>query len=56
LILFEHAQLTRTVHRAALRIELAGEQLHERRLAGTVRAGEAVAATRGKRSGDIVEE
>ena len=37
-------------------VELAGQQLHERGLAGAVRAGQAVAPAGGERGGDVLEE
>ena len=42
--------------RALLGVDLAGEDLHEGRFAGTVRSGEPIAAASGKRDGDILEE
>ena len=52
----EHAELGRTRDRAALRRQFAGQQLHERRLAGAVRAGEAVAAAGMEGGGHLLEE
>ena len=56
LVLAQHAELLRPRHRPLLRDQLAGQQLHERGLAGAVRTGQAVAATRRKRRGHVVEE
>jgi hypothetical protein len=56
LILAQHADLGGAHDRAALRRQLAGQQLHERRLAGAVGAGQAVPAARGKRRRHVVEE
>ena len=50
LVLAQDAELGRTDDGALLRRQLAGQQLHEGRLAGAVRAGQAVAAARLKRS------
>jgi hypothetical protein len=44
LVLPEHAELVRPRDRAFLRQGLAGQQLHERGLAGAIRSGEPVAA------------
>ena len=46
LILAQHAELARAHDVALLRVELAGEDLHEGGLAGAVGPGEAVAAAR----------
>ena len=46
LVLAKHAQLARAGDRALLGVEFAGQQLHERGLAGAVRAGEAVPSAR----------
>ena len=56
LVLAQDADLRRPHDRAALRRLFAGQQLHERGLAGAVRSGQAVAPARGKRRGHIVEE
>jgi hypothetical protein len=55
-ILTEHPDLLGTHDRALLRLKLTGQQLHEGGLAGAVRPGEPVAATRRKRGGDVLEE
>jgi hypothetical protein len=44
LILAQHAKLARPHHRALLRIQFAGQDLHEGRLARAVRPGQSVAA------------
>ena len=56
LILPQDADLGRAHDGAALRRLLAGQQLHERRLAGAVRAGQAVTPAGGESGGYIVEE
>ena len=56
LVLVQDAELARPHDRAALRLVLARQQLHEGGLAGAVRAGEAVAPTDGERRGDVLEE
>ncbi len=56
LVLAQHAELGRCGHGALLRQDVAGEQAHERGLAGTVGAGQAVPAARGKGGRDFVEE
>ena len=56
LILAQDAELARARDRADLRRKLAREQLHERRLAGAVRAGQAVAPAGAERGGDVLEE
>ena len=56
LILAQHAQLGGPDDGALLGIELAGQQLHEGRLAGAVGAGQAVAPARRKGCGDVLEE
>ena len=48
LVLLEHAELLRPDDVALLRLLLAGEQLHEGRLARAVRPGQAIAAARQK--------
>ena len=50
LVLPQDAELARPGHGAALRRQLAGEQLHERRLARAVRPGQPVAAARPRTS------
>ena len=47
-VLAQDADLRRTVDRSTLRRLFAGQQLHERRLAGAVGSGETVAPARGK--------
>ncbi len=56
LILLEDAELLRADDVALLRRLLAGEQLHEGRLARAVRAGQAVAAAGQETGGYLVEE
>ena len=56
LILTEDAELLRPDDGAALRLGFAGEQLHERRLAGAIRPGQTVSPVRRKRRRHIVEE
>ncbi len=56
LILPEHAELFGPCYGALLSIELAREQFHERRLAGPIRARQAVPPARRKRGGDFLEE
>ena len=56
LVLPEDAELVGPGDRALLRRQLAGQQLHEGRLAGAVRPGEAVAAARGEGGGHVLEE
>jgi len=56
LVLAQHAELARADDASLLRIHLAGEDLHEGRLAGSVRAGEAVAAAAREGDGDVLEE
>ena len=56
LILPQHAELARPRDRASLRLGLARQQLHERGLAGTVRARQAVAPPRRERRRDVLEE
>ena len=56
LILAKDAQLARARHRAALRVELAREQLHERRFARTVRPRQPIPPPGRKRHRDVVEQ
>ena len=56
LVLAQDAELRRTDHGAFLRVEGAGEQLHERGLAGPVGARQPVAAPGRERRGDVLEE
>jgi hypothetical protein len=56
LILAKDAELVRPRHRALLRRQFAGQQLHEGGLAGAVRPREAVAAALGKGGADVLEE
>ena len=56
LVLPQHAELVRPRDRALLRQRLAGQQLHERRLAGAVRPRQPVAASPGERGGHVLEE
>ena len=56
LVLAEHPEPVGAGDTALLRRDLAGEQLHERRLAGAVRPGQAVAAPRREHGGHVVEE
>ena len=55
-ILAQHAELRRTDHRAALRLEVARQQLHERGLAGAVRAGQPVSPPWCKGRRDVLEQ
>ncbi len=56
LILPHHTQPARTDHSAALRLDLAREEAHERGFARAVRTGQAVASARRERRGDILEQ
>ena len=56
LILAQHAELARPDDGALLGIELAGQQLHEGRLAGAVGTRQAVAPACRKGGGDVLEE
>ena len=56
LVLTQHAEPLGPDHRTALRRQIAGQQLHERRLAGAVGAGQAVAPPVREHRGDVVEE
>ena len=56
LVLAEHAELARADDGALLRVELAGEDLHEGGFAGAVGSGEAVAAAGDKGDADVLEE
>ena len=56
LILAQHAELARAHHRALLRFEFAGENLHEGGLAGAIGSGQPVAAAGREGGADIFEE
>ena len=57
LILAQDAYLPRPVDGAAVRrLDVAGQDLHESRLSGAVRAGQAVAIAGSEFDGDVVEE
>ncbi len=56
LILAQDAQLARANHRAFLRLELAGQNLHEGGFAGAIRPGEPVAAAGHKGGGHVFKE
>ena len=56
LVLAQDAELARADDGALLRLEFAGEHLHESGLAGAVGAGQAVALARRKGGGDFVEQ
>jgi len=56
LVLAQHAKLSRTHHSPLLRLEFAGQQVHEGRLAGAVRPAEAVALPRRKGCGYLVKQ
>ena len=56
LVLAQDSELGRPHDRPALRVDLAGQQLHERRFSRAIRPGEAVAAPRRELRGDVVEE
>ena len=56
LILAEYAELARADDGTFLRVELAGEDLHEGGLAGAVGSGEAVAAAGDEADADVLEE
>jgi hypothetical protein len=56
LVLPQHAELARPRHRAALRVQLAREELHERGLAGPVRARQAIPVPRRERRRHVLEE
>ena len=56
LILAQDAELARAHDVALLRLQFAGKDLHECRLAGAVGAGEAVAAAGNEDDADVLEE
>ena len=56
LILPEHAELFRTNDGAALRLGLAGQQPHERGLAGAIWSRQTIPPSGRERRRDIVEE
>src|SRR6185312_12879150 len=56
LVLAENAHLFGADHVAFLRVKLAGEDLHEGGLAGSVGAGETVAAARDEGDGHVFKE
>jgi hypothetical protein len=56
LVLLQHRGLLRAADGTGVGVELTGEDLHEGRLAGAVRAGEAVAAVLGEGDVDVLEE
>ncbi len=56
LILAQHAQLARANDSAFLRLQFAGENLHEGGFAGAVWPSESVAAARRKRGAHVFEE
>jgi hypothetical protein len=56
LVLAQDAELARAHDSALLRVQLAGEDLHEGGLAGAVGTGESVAAAGHKGDADILEE
>ncbi len=56
LVLAQHAELARLHHRALLRLQLAGQQLHKGGLTGTVRARQTVTLSRSKRRGHFFEQ
>ena len=56
LILAQHAEFARAHDRALLRLQLAGQDLHEGGFSGAIRPGEAVAAARSERCADVFKE
>ena len=56
LVLLQHARALRLVHVAGVRLELAGDDLQEGRLAGAVRAGQAVALAFGELDRYLLEQ
>ena len=56
MVLAQYAELPRTHDVSLLGVELAGKDLHERRLPGAVWTREAIALSRRKGGGDVVEQ
>ena len=56
LILAQHAQLSRANHSSLLRLEFAGQKIHEGGFAGAIWPGQAIALPRRKRRGYFVKQ